>query len=269
MRTFLISLKSQPRRREKLLEDLERLKLDYELFDAINGYELSEQELTQLCDLEEIEKNKAWYSKGMIGCTLSHYYLYKRIIEENLPYALIIEDDAKLPSNFKDILSDIEKHLHQNEVVLLYYQSIRGICKLSTINTTSINRYLRLNYPLSPCNLSTTGAYIVTKKACEAMIKVILPVRKGPDDWNFFMENGLENIRVLYPRVIKTYDFRSSISSISSLGKKNLLTSCVVWIDNNKVFPFYQLLAWRRNFTKNRQSNRFQLVNKKSSIDIL
>lgn len=33
---------------------------------------------------------------GMIGCYLSHYVIFKQIVEDNLPYAVIFEDDANI-----------------------------------------------------------------------------------------------------------------------------------------------------------------------------
>lgn len=266
IKTFLISLKKEPRRRSKITKDLSRLKLDYEIFDAVDGYLLPDNELARLCDLEEIKKNESWYSKGMIGCALSHYYLYKKIVELGLPYAFIIEDDARLPANISELLAHTEKHLMSNEVILFYYQSIRGVCEISAVNSIVLSRKNSINYPISPNKLSTTGAYIITREACLSMISAIQPIRKGPDDWQFFYENGLKNIRVVYPRPVETYDFRSTLSNLSNFQNKSLLARGIDFVNKYRIFPFYQVLAYRRRHKKRGIGGDFELTQHVSPV---
>lgn len=182
MKTFLISLETQPRRRKQLVQDLERLGLEYEIFDAVNGYQLSDEELNRLCDLKELEKHKSWFSKGVMGCSLSHYSVYKRIIEQNLPYALVVEDDAKLPGNMAKVLNNIKPDLLENEVMLMYNQTGGGVCRISSQDCIKIDKTHTLYYPVFPTPLGSAVAYIITRKACEIMVACILPVRKPSDD---------------------------------------------------------------------------------------
>jgi len=41
---------------------------------------------------------------GEIGCALSHVAVYKAIVAESIPFALIFEDDVEIPRHFKDIV---------------------------------------------------------------------------------------------------------------------------------------------------------------------
>ena len=51
---------------------------NYEFFQAVNGKELEPtNELYYL-----FERNDFNYKKGVIGCTLSHLYLWKQLIED-------------------------------------------------------------------------------------------------------------------------------------------------------------------------------------------
>lgn len=45
MKTFVISLKRSERRRQFMIEQCNRLHLDYEIFDAIDGQLLTENEI--------------------------------------------------------------------------------------------------------------------------------------------------------------------------------------------------------------------------------
>lgn len=264
MKTILISLKRQTDRRERLMKDLKRLNLSYEIFDAVDGYKLTDNELKKLCDPVAMKRNESYFTKGLIGACLSHYTVYKKIVELNEPYALIIEDDAKLPKNIVQLLDDIEKQIVPNELILLYYQSM-GLTEISTLNETKLTCGHSLVYPIAG-NVNCAGAYIITKEACEALIKVIMPIHVGPDEWKYFSENGLGQIRLLYPQVVKTYDFRSTISDISNFSKNKILIRTLNVIEKRKIFPFAQLLSLRRNIYKNKVYNNFKFVDKKSTF---
>ena len=42
-----------------------------------------------------MDKNKSGsYVPGAIGCALSHLKIYKHVVDNNIPYALILEDDV-------------------------------------------------------------------------------------------------------------------------------------------------------------------------------
>lgn len=78
----------------------------YTRFEAINGAAMGEK-------MREYVTPKVWMgmnylnqmkvrlgdgqlTPGMIGCYLSHYAIFKQIVEENIPYAVIFEDDANI-----------------------------------------------------------------------------------------------------------------------------------------------------------------------------
>ena len=117
-------MKGKKDRRAKVVYDLERLGLDYSILNAVDGYSLTDKELKELCDVEEIKNKGAWFTKGLIGCCLSHYMLYKKIIAEDLPYAFIIEDDVKLSDNVRELLVKAVEFISKDEVILFYYQSM-------------------------------------------------------------------------------------------------------------------------------------------------
>lgn len=85
-------------------------------------------------DVSEEEKEKYMGSgqsnmgKGAMCCTLQHFYAYEKIIEENLPGALILEDDAILSSRFDKIFPlTIEEYYqsYSNENVIISYEDSR------------------------------------------------------------------------------------------------------------------------------------------------
>jgi glycosyl transferase family 25 len=53
---------------------------------------------------------------GMVGCGASHINIWKRVVEENMPYAIVLEDDALLAPDFVEVakaaLRDVPDDYH-------------------------------------------------------------------------------------------------------------------------------------------------------------
>ena len=69
------------------------------------------------CDHKQIDRT------GAIGATLSHHSIWKKIIDNNIQLAIIIEDDMRLMNNFYDILQkEVEKYHKEFDILNLGYR---------------------------------------------------------------------------------------------------------------------------------------------------
>ena len=106
MKIFVINLKSATEKRETMKNTLNQYTNDYIFFDAINGKELKNSEYKiNLNWMNPYDNTHTTY--GEVGCTLSHYTLWKKMVDENIEQALILEDDIVI--NNPDFISIIEK----------------------------------------------------------------------------------------------------------------------------------------------------------------
>jgi glycosyl transferase family 25 len=73
--------------------------------------EMTEDEIAQVYDDIKSRKEREGkpLNRGEIGCALSHFKVYQKIIDENLPYALIFEDDACIDKSFLKIYHKLSK----------------------------------------------------------------------------------------------------------------------------------------------------------------
>ena len=116
---FVINLKSRQDRRRRMQQQLKSANLtNVEFIDAVNGNALTSKAINEAY---HYKSNTRKMRTGEIGCFLSHLSVYKKILQQNLKYAIVLEDDAVFGSNFK---KDIEKHLkfideHQWDMILL------------------------------------------------------------------------------------------------------------------------------------------------------
>jgi glycosyl transferase family 25 len=80
----------------------------YNVFSAVVGNKLNLIEYVtpnsyeQILEIEKTLKRKHHYdlTRGAVGCYLSHLSIYKKIIETNIDYAIVFEDDSIMATDF-------------------------------------------------------------------------------------------------------------------------------------------------------------------------
>ena len=257
MKTFAISLQKNKIRREYIIKHLNKLNLDYEIFDAIDGQKLTKEDIAKYCSTEIIHQYPSKdYNEGVIGCALSHYSIYKKIVEMKLKCAFVIEDDIVLPVNIKDILDELEQNIKKNEIILLYYFGTGSKPFRISVIGEQILKTGRLLYPIGfPYSAS---AYVIDSEAALNLSKQYLPIRSAADCWQKFYDRGMFNsLRVLYPSTLRNAPFQSSIGHVS---KKDFLNRY------RNIFLIRSILKIKR---KNRITNarsKIVLVSEESPI---
>ena len=126
-RVIYINLDRSPDRKKKFETQANKIGLVYERFSGIDGstYKLSPYEKHLFRNAtDSMNKNIKLLGekyKGVIGCALSHYYLWKKMIKNGFKNLIISEDDTKiLPSIFSINLSG----LPDNSVCFLTHRKI-------------------------------------------------------------------------------------------------------------------------------------------------
>jgi GR25 family glycosyltransferase involved in LPS biosynthesis len=111
---FYINMEKHVDRKTFIEEQCNRFSLVCIRQNGVDGRSLTEKELETLSPKEtSISLNKKELLPGEVGCALSHREIYEKMIEQSIPYAVIIEDDVTLPKEFKTIVEDlVKKHAH-------------------------------------------------------------------------------------------------------------------------------------------------------------
>ena len=114
---FMVNLERRQDRHDRMKYNFDNLGIDYELVPAVDGRKmdetlLAEKGITMLPQFSEPFHGRA-LTYGEIGCFLSHYQLWQRMVEENLETVLIFEDDIKFEPFFVEKLEYLKKELVQ------------------------------------------------------------------------------------------------------------------------------------------------------------
>ena len=111
MKVFIINLKSRTDKWQQMQKQLDQRFIKYERFDAVNGKELTNVDLSIRAEsVLKLKKKKSqldidcW---GHVGSYLSHYALWHRCLKEVEPI-VILEDDVILHSNFTLDLPNVD-----------------------------------------------------------------------------------------------------------------------------------------------------------------
>ena len=186
---FVVSLARATERREAITQHLNSLNISHEIVNAVDGKnsDLSEYE-DRLRHIGECEKRMgAMFDRGSIGCYLSHYQMWERIVHKNIPAAVILEDDAVLQPNFIQTASDVIACEWKWDVVLMHAEGRKGkmrkICSLN--NGGELVQYMRHPYALIAYLVSLEGA----KKLLEYCRDLRLPIDSHWKPW--WQWNGL------------------------------------------------------------------------------
>jgi glycosyl transferase, family 25 len=264
MKIFMINLPSAIDRRLFMEKQLKKYNLNFELVEAVNGKDIPQEELIKLADLEHIKEYAKYVTVGAVGLCLTHKKVYEMMIQRNLPYALIIEDDIFINEYFESFLNKIEPLIQPGEIILLYYKKLNSkkIGKFSNQDSVKIDDSHKLLYPLDEMQFDMACAFIVTKEAAQGIIDVNTPVKVVADSWHYFYSNGgLKKMRCIYPAITYPADFKSTIEYAEV--RFGVLNKVLKFIDENKIFPLYQIFKKRRSILR-KKTELFEFSNEKS-----
>jgi glycosyl transferase, family 25 len=252
---YVINLARSLDRRAHITAELKKTGLDYEIITAVDGRDLDMLDAT-IADPSLPTKGEL--AAGTAGCALSHLRAYRKIIADGLDEALVLEDDVTLPADLGSLADAVADHLAGAESALLSCDS-PDPCKMSLEGSINLPSSRVLALPIDIRQPRSTGAYIITREACERMIKCVLPVRVQADSWWFFYgEGALDRVRCVVPLpVLKNPKFTSTIGSYS-LGS-GVGARFVGPIVRGKVPVLHQALCYRRQRIY-RQWGRSELV---------
>jgi len=182
-RIFVINLKDTPMGKKRwglmkktiFAEKMER-------FDGIYGRtydytdEIKGNIITQKWDYGKWKNSKSFLinmTAGEIGVSLSHYYLWKKIKEENIPQSIILEDDSiEIVPDFEEKFKHLMKKMPSDwDVVLLSFWLHKGN------NGKKINKHVTRVRDFVFMN-----AYVINPRGAKKLLDK-LPINMPIDSW--------------------------------------------------------------------------------------
>ncbi|MFH6954753.1 glycosyltransferase family 25 protein [Pseudoalteromonas sp. XMcav1-K] len=136
-KVFLINLDKSTERLKKSSGRLAAQNIQFERIPAIDGTKLTNAEIQ--AHYSSQLNSKQYYRNlgyGEIGCFLSHRLAWQKIIEQKLPYAIVLEDDFQLAGDLSAVFSTIESLTFEWQLLKLaaYQNRTRPIKATKQVN---------------------------------------------------------------------------------------------------------------------------------------
>jgi len=193
---FIISLKRAQERRANMVKKMKEIDNKYIIFDAVDGKNMTKYQKNLSTKFEKL-------TDGEKGCFLSHYLLWKKILESGYETVIIFEDDAEI-TNDKYFKDDINKFLipdydfiHLGFCYEKYTDKIKDLGEFSVYKTDS-----------AMC----THAYLISKNG----VKKLLNYLDKHDKWDYPIDHVMDKINnfnkyIVVPQIVKQSGEKSYI----------------------------------------------------------
>lgn len=211
LQTFVINLKDASKRWSHMKMTLDHAGLVYTRVEAVLGKNLKEpiNELNERLYNVLTGKHKSY---GEIGCYLSHIKALTEFLRSNSDYALILEDDITLPEHLPELINEAIKHSQHWDLLRLSSSRDGQYIKIASMGFDS-----QLVYNTKV--LKNTGAYVINRRAAQACIDKMLPMRLPYDvaldrDWDF----GFKTTCII-PFPVACEDFATQINKAKRIRR--------------------------------------------------
>ena len=143
---------------------------------------------------------------------MSHLSAYREVLDANLPWALIMEDDVTIPADLRLITEAVAAQATGAEVALLNFDSDQ-VCQVTRRGAADLPSGRTLVLPVDVHVPVSAAAYVITREACQRITEGALPIRAKIDDWGHVHDEGMiDRLRCVVPlAVVKDPSFRSTI----------------------------------------------------------
>lgn len=206
--TFIIHVSTNKQREKHIVDQIKKSTLlnNYQFINKGDLNDISETLHTQYFGGELHTINAA------VSCAYKHILAYEEVVHQNLDFALILEDDIFIQSNFDEIICAAINELQEKKINTYFISLEDSNLKYVSGKEIKSNQYL---YPKSKGRLA--GAYIVDKHACINMLKEIKQNKCNLTiDWfhNYCVQLNLFQIYWLHPTIAYQGSLTGSIPSL-------------------------------------------------------
>jgi glycosyl transferase, family 25 len=153
LRAFYLNLDQEIARRHSIERQLAAAGLQAERVPAVDGSQPLPAELSAYFNAQHV------MDAGALGCYASHIKAWEKILRKNLPYALVLEDDAILAPGLPHLLREVLMALPSGwDMVHLGAEPDRAVCEVARVGSHGIVQFSRVPPGTVGYLLSQAGA---------------------------------------------------------------------------------------------------------------
>jgi GR25 family glycosyltransferase involved in LPS biosynthesis len=117
VKQYVINLKRRPDRLNNFYNSYPFDKNNVEVVYGFDGKNYDNEDESEKKIFNNLSNNLL---SGEKGCFISHYRVFKDIVNKNIPYAIVLEDDSLFCENFKSKIEEIINEM-PSDIKILYF----------------------------------------------------------------------------------------------------------------------------------------------------
>lgn len=233
---IIINLDDSIQRWESLSKQVAELGLSCTRFSATLGSALSVQEKQSWYDsAANTKRHHRNLTNGEIGCYVSHYRIWQKIVNENIPCCIVLEDDLTIDNAFPQVV-DVIQSLDTNwDMIKLYDGRPTPFFESKQLD----NEFTLGNYKEVP---NGTQGYAITLEGARKLLKRKPFFRPVDVDIQFHSELSLNVLGIKPYKISVDQRFESDIIRINkgqhnnhSSALRNLKYRIKMFLERRKV----------------------------------
>jgi glycosyl transferase family 25 len=212
MKVFVLNLERHTGRRQAIESQLKMREIDFEVLAAVDGRCLSEESLAVVYDSQKAQEFLGrQLTRGEVGCAMSHCMAFRRVVSDNLPAALILEDDAYISPMVTGVIKALDDILNIDDldICLLTYAA-----KYSEWHAKSLPGTKSRLVPA--VDAFQGGGYVVTNRGARRLLEYFTTIHHPFDYWNTFRRKNVVCVKAVVPYVIG----QSDLGAVSELDEE-------------------------------------------------
>ena len=215
---YVINLKDSDVRKNLISGRLNDLNVPFEVVEAVDGSQISDNEIIKNVSLTWKQGSRTRnLLKGEIGCVLSHFMIYRKMIDGDIEAACILEDDAEPENNFGSFITYENIKITGWDLLFIGHHSLCSKKEAAGVNRKDlkVDGY-SLREPIE-IPVGSYG-YIIKKNAAAKILQHGYPVRKPLD---YYIGNSSAigiRVQLLSPPCVQhNYSLQSTIYKESEI----------------------------------------------------
>ncbi|XP_029469098.1 inactive glycosyltransferase 25 family member 3 [Rhinatrema bivittatum] len=166
---FLINLMRRSDRRQRMLHALYEQEISCEVIDAVDGSAMNSSDIKKL----GVDLLPGYYdpfsgrtlTKGEVGCFLSHFTVWKEVVERQLDTALVMEDDVRFEGFFKQQLMKLMEEINETKLDWdLIYLGRKQVNSEPEEHVEGVRKLVRASYSY------WTLAYVISQQGAQKLL---------------------------------------------------------------------------------------------------
>lgn len=162
MTIFVVTLASAVKRRQRIQVQLDKVRLPFTFFAAIDGRETHHPLFDKYDDAKRKCHKRYRVSASELGCYASHYLLWQACVERGEPM-VVMEDDVDITEQFSEACFCAGRVIERYEFVRLY-----GLYARPYRVVEAFDGYRMIRYRHGPAG---TQCYMIHPRAAETLLK--------------------------------------------------------------------------------------------------